>query len=253
MAFSDDKPNRPSTDSVLYKIFGSIALRSVTCRSEGEPLSVAASIALHVAIGSALMLLPQERLPAPPAEESIAVQILTSAQVKPPRKSPPAVPAALPPPVVGKESSVPPGGPQSESTELLRPQSMMRAARLYSDEALNDPRSRKVREELKQLASGDRVIQLCNIEAMEQIHRWKAAFLPDFLMAYAMAGVRITENTVEVQGGAFRSKRRWYNVRFKCEVTPDLSKVAAFEFLVGEEIPRDQWAEHNLTPGEGQD
>jgi Domain of Unknown Function (DUF930) len=222
-------------------------------RTEGKPISVAASIALHLAIGASVMLLPRVRPPAPPAEESIAVEILTPPHAEPPRKSPPAQPAALPPPIVGKEPSPPPSGPQSETTALPRPQTMMRAARLYSDEALNNPKSRKVREELKQMAAADRVIQLCNIEAMEQIHRWKEAFQPDFLMAYAMADVRIADSTVEVKGGAFRSKRRWYNVSFKCEATPDLSKVAAFEFLVGEEIPRDQWAEHNLTLDEGQD
>jgi uncharacterized protein DUF930 len=222
-------------------------------QTEGKPLSVVASIALHLAIGATFMLLPQMRRAALPVEESIAVEILTTPQVEPPEKSPPAQLAALGPPIAGKGSPAPLAGPQAETTALPKPQTMMRAARLYSDEALNNPRGRKVREELNQMAGGDRIIQLCNIEAMEQIHRWKAAFLPDFLMAYAMAGVRLTESTVEAKGGAFRSKRRWYNISFKCEVTPDLSKVAAFEFLVGDEIPGNQWAEHNLTLDDGED
>ncbi len=51
-------------------------------------------------------------------------------------------------------------------------------------------------------------------------------------------------------GAALHSKRDWYRLQFKCELTPDHKKVAAFEFLVGDPIPRTEWAEHSL-PDEG--
>ena len=88
---------------------------------------------------------------------------------------------------------------------------------------------------MRQLASGERVIQLCDLEALEQVHRWKPELKPDYLMAYAMAGAKLSENAVEADGAAFRSKQHWYNIKFKCQVTPDLTTVAAFEFLVGDE------------------
>ncbi|WP_077068208.1 DUF930 domain-containing protein [Ensifer aridi] len=44
--------------------------------------------------------------------------------------------------------------------------------------------------------------------------------------------------TLHADGGALRSKQHWYNVKFRCEVTPDLGKVVAFEFSVGAENSR---------------
>ena len=117
----------------------------------------------------------------------------------------------------------------------------------FSEKLLADPRSRHAREDFKQLASADQLVQLCNLEALEQVHRWKRTFQPDYLMAYAMAGTRLSEHAVEVGGGAFRSKQHWYNITFKCAVARDLRTVVAFEFQVGAEIPRSQWAEHYLT------
>ncbi|NLS20309.1 DUF930 domain-containing protein [Rhizobium sp. P40RR-XXII] len=48
------------------------------------------------------------------------------------------------------------------------------------------------------------------------------------------------------EGAALHTKRDWYRLLFKCDLTPDHKKVAAFEFLMGEPIPRDDWAEHSL-------
>lgn len=48
-----------------------------------------------------------------------------------------------------------------------------------------------------------------------------------------------------------RSRKRWYGLAFNCEVAPDLKTVVTFEFLLGAEIPRDQWADHDLPLDDG--
>ena len=152
------------------------------------------------------------------------------------------------PPELPKPSNVEPASLNVEPASLQ--ETMMRAERLFSADVLADPRSRQAREALPHLAMSDRMIQLCNIEALEQVHMWKADFQPDTLVAHAMADAKLIGRTTAADGGAFRSKRRWYNIRFRCEVAPDLTKVVAFEFQVGEEIPKSEWESHNLTAGD---
>ncbi|PKA41408.1 hypothetical protein CWR43_21515 [Rhizobium sullae] len=129
---------------------------------------------------------------------------------------------------------------------------MVRPTQLFSAAILADPRSKQAREGMRQLATGERIVQLCNIEAMEQVHRWKAEFKPDFLVAYAMADTKLSGLTLQAEGGAFRSNRHWYNIKFKCEASPDIEKIVAFEFSVGEEIPESEWETRFLPADDGQ-
>jgi hypothetical protein len=62
---------------------------------------------------------------------------------------------------------------------------------------------------------------------------------------------KVSGNNVEVKGGAFRSKRKWYNIQFKCELDAGSGKVVSFAFLVGDAIPRDEWQKHNLMADDG--
>lgn len=128
---------------------------------------------------------------------------------------------------------------------------MIKAEKLYSAQVLADPRSRSARKALPQLAPQERVIQLCNIEALAQLRRQRSGFQPDTVIPYAMKDANVTGRMLEAKGAAIRSKRRWYELAFNCEVAPDLKTVVAFEFLLGAEIPQEQWAEHNLTLADG--
>ena len=123
---------------------------------------------------------------------------------------------------------------------------MIRATHLFAEELLADPRSKQARETLPTLATDERRLQLCNIEAMEQVHRWKPVYRPEFVVAYASADVKISGNAVTAAGGAFRSRDRWYNVKFECQVSSDLARVVAFAFSVGGAIPRSEWEGRNL-------
>ncbi|MGX1787370.1 DUF930 domain-containing protein [Bosea sp. NPDC055332] len=124
---------------------------------------------------------------------------------------------------------------------------MITARTLHSESVLANPRSRGTREALKTLETGERIEQLCNLEAMSQIHAWKAEFEPDRVVAFAMAGTKLTKTALEAEGAAFRSRKQWYGLRFRCEMAAN-GKVAGFQFRVGEAIPRSEWAAHDLPP-----
>jgi hypothetical protein len=106
---------------------------------------------------------------------------------------------------------------------------------------------RKIAAALPTLGNDERVIQLCSIEALEQIKAAKAEFAPDTLVAYAFGDMNVAAGILTAPGAAFRSRRKWWNVSVRCAVLPDYSAVIAFEFTLGVEVPEDQWEEHYLT------
>ncbi|MBP1858940.1 DUF930 domain-containing protein [Rhizobium herbae] len=224
-------------------------------RSGSGSWSLGASFVVHLAIGLALLLVvaPNKQVLAP--EDGVTVDVLTPQEFD--AANGPSV--AETPVQKPAEASVPPQAEQEtpDFAELPtdRPKNkaagMIRATRLMSAKVLADPRSAKARKAMKELVASERIVQLCNIEAMEQIHVWKAGLQPDFIVAYAMADVALSGNRLEAAGAAFRSKSRWYNVGFTCEVTPDTEKVTAFAFLVGAEIPKSEWRDHNLMADDG--
>nr|WP_282568372.1 DUF930 domain-containing protein [Bosea sp. ASV33] len=112
---------------------------------------------------------------------------------------------------------------------------------MLSQRVLADPRSRETVALLPRLAPDERVEQLCGLEAMGQIHDWKRDFEPDRVTAYALSGTKLSGRVLTAEGAAFRSRRRWYGLRFACTVSPDLKRVTAFAFHVGEPIPRESW------------
>lgn len=223
--------------------------------------SFGASLGFHLLIGLAFLLAVTPRPQGPSSEESVSVDVLTPQQFEAASRPPVAeaqIPAeTLPQPVDDASSQ-----PSTESpapdfaklpTDRPSPQArvMVQATHLRSAKVLADPRSAKARKTLEQLAPSERIVQLCNIEAMEQVVLWKATLKPDFLVAYAMADTEMSGQKLTANGGAFRSKGRWYNIGFTCEVTPDLKQVVSFAFAVGSEIPKGDWAEHNLLADDG--
>lgn len=211
--------------------------------------SLAFSLVLHVAaiFGLGLVLI-KKTLPVP-SEQSIVVDILREPLIG-------EASSATKKKSLLDPSSTPVEDRQNKSVESpeTAPETggMVRSKELLSAKVLADPRSKAALVALRQLATDDRIIQLCNIEAMEQVSTWNHGFLPDFVVAYAMADTQLSGLKLDAEGGALRSKQRWYNIRFRCEVAPDLETVLAFEFLMGAEIPESEWAAHSLWTEDGQ-
>ncbi|NVD38996.1 DUF930 domain-containing protein [Ensifer sp. HO-A22] len=215
--------------------------------------ALALALMLHALAFTALSRLPPKPMPLPPAEDSIEVEILAEMPVRKTMTRMPPVPALeanLPvrEPQHADPKALPDASGQRPATTTPTPQAqgMVRADKLYSADILASPRSRQARKGLAQLAPEERVVQLCNLEAMEQVHRWDADFDPDFLVAYAYSGVRFSGETLKANGGAFRSKRKWFRIAYSCTATPDRNTIVGFDFKVGDAIPPDQWQDLGL-------
>jgi hypothetical protein len=207
------------------------------------PRSLIASILVHVALlASILLLAPPRRLPTPD-EPSVNVEILSQAELQPPPQWPsqqldlpkaaPVLPDAAPPPPEQPHPAEPLPG-------------RVQAIQLLSGKVLADPPSRGAREALRQLGAADQIEQLCNLEAMEQVRRADPRYVPEFVVAYAMADPRRLPRGIDAGGAAFFSRQHWYRISFRCEVTADLGEVTALEFQAGDDIPQAEWESHNL-------
>ncbi|UXT41450.1 DUF930 domain-containing protein [Agrobacterium tumefaciens] len=220
--------------------------------SDAIVLSLAISVTLHMIAALAVGLLATRKSLPPPTEQSITVEILYEPQ-----------PAVVQPAGVQSESkhSVLPTAidhaPEQDAEPALTNESsprgdgMVRAKELYSAKVLADPRSKQALAALRQLGTDDRITQLCNVEAMEQVHIWKSEFQPDFVVAYATTDTKLAGLTLQANGAAVRSKRHWYDMKFRCVVTQDLERVAAFEFSLGAEIPKSEWETRSLPVADG--
>ncbi|WP_246684674.1 DUF930 domain-containing protein [Mesorhizobium sp. B2-7-1] len=111
---------------------------------------------------------------------------------------------------------------------------MIHAGEMLSGKTLADPRSRHARADLATFASEERMVQLCNIEAQDQIHKWRPDFQPERVVPYATAEEKVRGTTIEAEGAAFRSRRNWHGLKFNCELAGDGESVVGFEFLVGD-------------------
>lgn len=194
---------------------------------------------------------------------SISVEIIPSAaaprQPIMPRPSVNETPTQTAPSEISSSSSSAPVTEPPESPETLPTKAadednepkFVKPQQMLSDVVLADRRSRQAREALKQLAPTDQIEQLCNLEAMAQVGAWSKKLKPDRVVAYAMADPKLSGSDFVAEGAAIHSERDWYHLQFKCQLAMDKTKVAAFEFLLGDSIPREIWADHNLPDEDG--
>ncbi|MBX5189860.1 DUF930 domain-containing protein [Rhizobium sp. NZLR3b] len=235
-------------------------------RNEGIERGAFASFVLHaVMVALLLLMLPRPEPPTPLPDEGITVDIVPEA-AKPSATARPVTapaPAAARPdasapareivPLLQEKAPAAATAPEAASVPAALPRAdvFVEAGQLFSETVLSDPRSRGAREALRGLAGSERNLQLCDLEALEQVRRARPDMRPDTLAPYAMASEKIRGNSVEVKGGAFRSKRKWYNIQFKCELDAGSSKVVSFAFLVGDAIPQGEWQAHDLVADDG--
>lgn len=213
----------------------------------------AASLLLHLVVLALLLLwVMPSRLPVV-REESIAVEIVTLPVAMPATENP--RPALVSQPrtddVVHEDlrqhsTAAPEGLPATKSAPV-----MVKPRQMLSEGALDDPRSGGVRKVLSQLAAAEQVEQLCNVEAMAQVGAWKRNLQPDRVVAYAMSGTRLDGASFTAEGAALHSGQEWYSLQFKCDLSPDGQRVVAFEFRVGEPIPKAVWQDYSLPDESG--
>lgn len=207
---------------------------------------VLASLLLHGLL-LALLVVGQTVPVVPPVLPSVDVDLLSMAQFS----------ALLAPPAPPPQLAVPEPAPEPDATDpyspaapATSPNGPFRATDLYAGGLLAEPESARLRQAMRTLADPERVVQLCDIEAMEQVRRARPDYDPDMVVPYAMAETNMRDGALVATGGAFRSRREWYELSFRCTPAADFSHVEAFEFTLGDPIPHELWEEHYLTAEE---
>lgn len=117
---------------------------------------------------------------------------------------------------------------------------LKKAKEIHSKDMLSDPR---VKQAIGKLPMKDRMVQVCSIEALEQIRRQKAGAFPDIL---APIGSETQGTRFAVKNGAFRSQGKWYEVRFQCQVNADAMNIEDFRYNIGQAIPESEWQARDL-------
>jgi hypothetical protein len=111
---------------------------------------------------------------------------------------------------------------------------LTKAKKIYSQSDSGDSVARTA---IDGMPRGVRVAELCTTELREQLKRAPQHYQPELLPSY-----RLSQGTVlDVKRGAFRASSRWYDMRFRCEVDADATKVVSFAYDVGDPVPRAQW------------
>jgi hypothetical protein len=107
-------------------------------------------------------------------------------------------------------------------------------------------RENRFERSLKMLAPVDRLEQLCDYAAMKQIRKDHRPYRPDRAVAGAAKQPHINDNTIVAKGGAFRSRKKWYELSYTCTAAPDHLSVISFSYNIGAEIPEEKWKSYGL-------
>jgi hypothetical protein len=105
-----------------------------------------------------------------------------------------------------------------------------------------------VTTELLKLSPQTRAEQRCDARASDLVSREHKGFAPDRTVAYAFAEPTVNGTEIVAPGAALRSKGEWYRLSYRCRTGPDGLEIETFDYQLGEKVPRDHWAEHNLFP-----
>lgn len=204
------------------------------------PWGTIASLAAH---GLLLALLPlfalSRPIAPPPPPQAVEVELLTPADLAPAPPSPAPVLSAPEPATEPADAAPPPADAPIAATRFF-------AGKILAED-------RRIAAALPTLGPSERVVQLCNIEALEQIRAARPEFAPDTLVAYAFSDMNVAAGVLTAPGAAFRSRRRWWTLNLTCTVAPDYSAVTAFEFTLGTKVPRSDWDAHYLTAADDEE
>jgi hypothetical protein len=198
------------------------------------PWGTIASLCAHALLVALIPLLVNSRPIAPPPPlQAVEVELVSPVEIEP--AAPPEAPVLAAPLAnadPAEAAPLPQNGP-IQATQFF-------AGKILAEDG-------EIAAALPTLGNDERVIQLCSIEALEQIKSAKPEYAPDTLVAYAFGDMNVAAGILTAPGAAFRSRRRWWNVSLTCAVAPNFTAVTAFEFTLGDEIPEADWDAHFLT------
>jgi hypothetical protein len=205
-----------------------------------DAVALVLSFCVHAALVITTAVAVTRTLPSLPVP-TMAVDLVSEAEYR--AAVEPAAPSSAPltaSTVAGAPAPAEDAAPVPEHGEI-------EATTLLAESILADPANRVIRDTLPTLASFERVVQLCTIEAVEQIRLANPDSHPETVAAASFDNPYIEGGSLVATGAAYRSSRQWYHLSFTCTPRGDLLAVVAFSFETGALIPEDDWDAHNLN------
>ncbi|MET0742136.1 MAG: DUF930 domain-containing protein [Microvirga sp.] len=99
---------------------------------------------------------------------------------------------------------------------------------------------------LMRLEPRTRMIQVCDIRMVQDMRGDKQFPAVDRAVIDAASRPVFDDDTIRGEGGAFRSKGRWFQFSFDCTLAPDHLKTLSFSYDIGDEIPEADWEKFGL-------
>ncbi|NTJ65348.1 DUF930 domain-containing protein [Agrobacterium rhizogenes] len=165
--------------------------------------SFSASAALHVVVVLMILAFTPSREPLEPTEDNlVSVEIIAPQRLEMVRTGETEKQRVLPmapkeSPTANRNSEVEFKPAPADQTIETPKSEMIRATKLYAVTTLAARRATKVRAALRKLGTQEKVLQLCNMEAMEQIARWDPRYRPEYVIAYAMSDPALMADSVD--------------------------------------------------------
>lgn len=153
-----------------------------------------------------------------------------------PREEPAASPALAEPAPVEPDGENPLDRKEAEQARTARPSAQQAplARELFSP---SDAGGMTATTAMGALPRSERAGELCASALRDQLRIHAPQYRPEVIPTY-----RLREGTVlQVRSGAFRANGQWFDLKFRCQVDADATRITSFAFDVGEPIPRSQW------------
>ncbi|GGB35565.1 hypothetical protein GCM10011316_04640 [Roseibium aquae] len=143
-------------------------------------------------------------------------------------------------------ASVPSASPSLATSPAQATQPVLRTVapvrRLYSDRILETPQAQAA---LDRMSAPERASLLCVTELRAQLTAADPRRPPELLPRFLLTGPAV----VEPRLAAYRNQGIWYDVAFRCELDPGITKVEAFRFRIGPPVPRSEWGARGFPQG----
>ncbi|WP_075292037.1 DUF930 domain-containing protein [Pararhizobium arenae] len=108
------------------------------------------------------------------------------------------------------------------------------AKKLFSKDTDDNPIAQAA---MGDLPRSERIARLCSSELYAQLKNGSPSYNAELVPSFELP----KGNELKVPKAAFRSKNRWYDIAFRCEVDADGMRVVSFGVDVGAEVPKSQW------------
>lgn len=161
---------------------------------------------------------------AAPADKPAETRIALATDMPPAKPAPAAAGAETP-------GAAQPAAPKAPPLEEVK--------ELYSTSLTGDAAAMTA---MSDIPRPDRADQLCVTELREQLRRGQPAYRPELLPSF-----RLKEgNVLTVNKAAFRAAGQWFDLRFRCEIDADATRVLSFAYEVGRAIPKSEWKRYGF-------